>query len=199
MDLNATELDVLKELASIGANAAGTALSNLTNQTVSNISPKVELCEVENVKNEIKNPEEKVAAICVGVFEKNSSVLITFKKKYALLLVDMLMDKKLGTTEEFDDMSKSAFNEMGNIVVCAYVSAVANFLNTKIGVDMPLSTIDMVGSVVDAAIVQIAVESNKVLITDANFSINNEIIGAKIYFLFEPSTVRGLLDKASKL
>ena len=199
MELSEHERDVLAELASMGVNSSATALSELLGTSVSLVIPKIDVRRVEMAKDGIGDPEAVVAAIYSQVFGKNSSVLIMFPKKSALELVCALQKKTGRPPAQFSDMDKSAFDEMGNILVAAYLSAIANFLKTRIAQGIPNTVVDMAGSVVDAAIVQIATGTNEVIVTDAQFTIGKKMIGARIYFLFEPDVVDGLLRKAKKI
>jgi chemotaxis protein CheC len=182
----------------MGVNSSATALSQLLGANVSLVIPKIEVKRVEHAKEGIGDPEAMVAAVYSQIFGKNSSVLIMFPKKSALSLVSMLQ-KKARPAAQFSDMDKSAFDEMGNILVAAYLSAIANFLKTRIEQGIPNTAVDMAGSVVDAAIVQIATGTNEVIVTDAQFTVGKKIVGARIYFLFEPEVVDDLLRKAKKI
>jgi len=199
MEISSQERDVLSELANIGANAAATALAQMAGKKVELSVPSIQIKDVQDVKGGAGNLEEKVAAVYIGVFERNSAILVTFPEKSALRLVDVLLGKKPGASKEIRDAEKSAFDEMGNILVGAYLAAIANFLKTKIAQGVPHSAVDMSGALLDAAIVQIATGTNEVLVTDANFSIEKHVVGARIYFLFEPGVVRSLLLKAKKI
>ncbi len=198
-ELNQKELGTLKELANIGVNSSATTLGQMIGKQVSLISPQIKLINVEQVKDDLKDVEAVYASVYIPVFKKASAVLIAFPNDSGLKLVDIMRKKKPGTTTVFDEMDVSAFNELGNILVGAYLSAVANFLHIKADQGLPHSAVDMIGSVLDATIVPIAVTSNKVLVTDADFSVDNEIVEAKFYFLFEPDVVLGLLKKVRKL
>jgi len=198
--LAAIDADVLAELSNVGANAAAASLGQLLGKNAEIVVPKVGLVRVQDVKGTLAEQEEVVGAAYVNIFRKNSAVLLMFPRKDAIALSDfMLMRKKSASDGDFDEMGRSAFNEMGNIVAASYITAIANFLKTRIDEGIPHSTIDMAGSILDAAIVMIASESDRVLVTNADFTLGGKKLHATIYFLFEPPVVKELLKKAGKM
>lgn len=64
-EMGEMELDILKEIGSIGGGNSATALSSMLNAKVNMMLPKVNIMEFNEAMNYLGDPEEIVAAIFV--------------------------------------------------------------------------------------------------------------------------------------
>jgi len=127
------QIDVLNEISIVAAMRATTALSKfLEIPFVVDMNP----IEIKNI-NEIDSFDDHVASESKTVnlyipilFGNNMSgaSYFVFTPKDALLLCDILLNKEEGTTQQFNEIEKSALLEVANIVIGNFLTFFANSL-----------------------------------------------------------------------
>lgn len=195
--LNDSEKDALQELANIGAGHASTALSQMINKDVKMGIPKVEVISLNDVSQHIES--EKVV---VGVFLKISDeipsyVVLFIPRKSAFALADML----LGTNHDpknqvLTEMDKSALNEVGNVMICAFFDSLSELLQLSIIPGPPNLAYDIPNAVLDYILIQIGQISNEVIFFNVDLK-EEEKDSFKIdmYLMPEPKSIDVLLEK----
>jgi chemotaxis protein CheY-P-specific phosphatase CheC len=56
-------------------------------------------------------------------------MLVLFPQKSALTMIDILTQRKIGSTEVFTTVDESALSESSHIICCSYLNAVGQFLS----------------------------------------------------------------------
>jgi chemotaxis protein CheY-P-specific phosphatase CheC len=109
-------LDKLNEISKAAAIKASSALSKLIQQPVGvDISPS-SILDAKDFSKRINNYGEVVSIISQVSGELKGVSLMMFPNKTALFLCDILLNRKTGTTEKFDEMEISALTEVANIL-----------------------------------------------------------------------------------
>ncbi len=126
------QLDALKEIGNIGAGTSATALGQILKKKVMINVPKVTIINLENaVSGEFMvTPDEIsiiVASKILGVL--NGGMLVVYPHDSALKMIDILLNRKLGSTDLFTLMDASALAETSHILCSAYLNAVGEFLD----------------------------------------------------------------------
>src|SRR4249920_1185001 len=92
--LKALQLDALREVANIGAGHAATALSQMTGQRIMISVPRVNVAPLEDVPNQITEPEEPVAAVLMRMMgDLTGMTLLVFPQSSALQIAGLMMRK----------------------------------------------------------------------------------------------------------
>ena len=131
LQLMPEQLDILKEIGSIGAANSATALSQLLCKKVAINVPQVKLLGAEQLFESrfLTEPDEiGIAASSNILGTLNGGMLVLFTQKSALLMIDILMRRKIGTTQFFNIMDASALSECSSILCCSYLNAITEFL-----------------------------------------------------------------------
>lgn len=196
--LTPEQLDALKEVGNIGAGNAATALSQLLKRPVSINVPQVRLLTLEElpVSTFLQNSEEVGIAVSSKILGSlRGGVLVLFLKKSALLMIDILMQRRVGSTEIFTLMDASAVSEISHILSCSYLDAVGEFLNlrqlipsiTQIAVDK--------ASGLSKSLIKGFVEekTNYILPIENNMLIEGTQISLFVIFLLEFESVKKIL------
>lgn len=108
-DLRTVQLDAIKEVASIGACHAATALSEMIQKRVMVQVPQLRLCLLEEISVLLGPPELPITGVLIsfsGSLEGRSVMALPFE--YSRLLVDRLLQRERGTTQEFGELESSA-------------------------------------------------------------------------------------------
>ena len=131
-------LDALKELSTIGAGHAATALSNLVKSPVGITLPNISFLVSDDVNSIIEDSDHTyVATVLNALGDIGGKLLLIFELQKALTTVDTLFHLEEHTTNVLDDKAKSAINEVGNIIVASFLNTLSKFLNLVILPSVP--------------------------------------------------------------
>ncbi|HIE33724.1 MAG TPA: hypothetical protein EYP86_01115 [Candidatus Altiarchaeales archaeon] len=206
--LSRLEIDSIKEVMSIGAGHASNALYLMTGKKMMVSFPLVELCPIEKVPSLIDKPEEPVAATYLSMTgEENGrrfpvgAMVFLFSQKNAIKLAAILNNEKIGDYEyyELTNMDISALEETGNILSGASLTAISKILGIKIMESMPHFANDMLQSVLNSLLAEIAPKSTDALIFKTEFHIEDHGIKGNSLILFDPDTLTMLRKRMSSL
>src|SRR5690625_3996116 len=173
-DLSHIENDVLQEIGNIVAGNDTTSMANLMNQEVNMKLPYVHLVTINEMMDIFGGPEE---ILVTTFFKVNGDITGTV---YFLLSIEeasfiarqMLQDKsiQITTLDELDDMVESVLKEVANIVVGAYISALADFANINVHTTVPFLSIDIAAETLVTGLIEISNGTDKDILIVTQFS-----------------------------
>lgn len=164
------QFDVLKEIGNIGAGNATTALSKMINSKVDMRVPKVELLGFQELSDIVGGEETIVVGILVTLEgDVDGMMMFMMERRCARSLVDLLMGMPTGEDEEFDEMSLSALQEIGNIIGGAYLSSLSALTNLTISESVPYLAIDMAGAILSVPAIEFGKLGDKALLIQSQF------------------------------
>ena len=119
-NLGTSQMDALREVASIGAGHAATALSQMTQQRIMITVPEITVSGADGASHPVaglEDPKEIAAAVSMRMLgDLTGHTMFVIPKQNAKLLCDMLLRRELGATATFDELETSSLKEAGNIV-----------------------------------------------------------------------------------
>ncbi|MBD3315939.1 MAG: hypothetical protein GF344_09145 [Chitinivibrionales bacterium] len=137
------ERDAIKEMANIGAGKAAGYLNQMFESHVALSIPDVEFIENDgrhDVSAMLGITEEPCSSVTMGFTgDFTGKTVLAFKQDDARRLADTLVNG-LSSKEELDALTKSAFSEMGNIVINSVVGSISNILGTRVDFSIPSYT-----------------------------------------------------------
>lgn len=164
------EIDVLKEIGNMGASYSANSLSELMNQKVEIRVPEIHVLPIEKFPSIVGGEEEIVAGVLVRFGGDIEGYLMLFYKlECALKLIDILLGKKIGETQELDEMGISTLQEVGNIMSSSFANAVADFLKLKVIPTPPAFAMDMAGSLLNYLTVELGQKFEKAIFFYTDF------------------------------
>jgi len=174
-ELGALHLDALKETANIGAGHAATALSNLTGRTVMVSVPEVSVLPLEQVGGMLGDPGEVVSAVIVRVQgDMEGRTLQVFQGSAASRLVALLMGvREPSFPDGFGPLERSAVKEIGNVIVAAYINALAEFTGMQVTMSIPGFAIDMAAAILMTSYLNFGSEDDWVLSIGTKLSVDD--------------------------
>ena len=131
LELTMEQMDVLREIGTIGAGSAATALSQILGKKVSINVPQVKLVTSERVTASefLIEPDEVSLAVDLKILGAlQGGMLVLFSQKSALLMIDILMKRPMGSTQLLNLMEASALSESSHILSGSYLNAVGELL-----------------------------------------------------------------------
>lgn len=168
---NSFHLDVLREIGNIGAGNAATALAKMLDKKIDMKVPQIRVMKFSEVSEVLGGAETLVAGILLGVQgDITGSMMFILDIPSSQLLVNILMGKPARAELEFDEMTCSALQEIGNILAGSYLSALSNLTNLKIMPDVPGLAVDMAGAILSVPAIEFSKNSDSVIYIENEFT-----------------------------
>ncbi len=180
------QMDVLKEIANIGAGNATTALSTMLNTAVNMSIPQIKLLEFQELADVIGGAENVVVGILLTLQQSiDGMMMFILEKDTAYKVVNRLMGRPADDTGEFSDMDISALSELGNIIAGSYLSSISSFTNMPISASIPYLSIDMAGAILSVPAIEFGKISDKALLIESEFGDKQTVVNG--YFILIPT------------
>ncbi|PHS35268.1 MAG: CheY-P-specific phosphatase CheC [Alkaliphilus sp.] len=157
-------MDVLREIGNIGAGNAATSLSKLMQRKIDMSVPSVQILELNEVSAALGGEENIVAGIYFQISgDINGFIMLLLDIQSSKTLTNILMMRE-DSSNELDEMDKSALQEVGNILSGAYVSSLSSLTNLSINISVPSLCIDMAGAILSVPAIYFSHISDKILL-----------------------------------
>lgn len=152
-DLEFLRRDGLREVATIGAGHAATALSQLTNRRIMISVPQVRRAAATEVASLVGDVGEHVAVVAMRMLgDLTGRALLIFEEADAALLCDLILRREVGPPRALGELEQSGLKEVGNIVCSAYLTALSNLMGMMLLPSVPTLTMgSLTGALVDTA------------------------------------------------
>ena len=195
-DMNLQELDVMKEIGSIGTGHAATALSQLLQKEVRITIPQVQSLGYNGAVKRIGDEEEIVGATLVQMSgDLNGLMLFLYDRNFANTVLEKLLDKNYDKFAEMDSMAFSALAEVGNIVICSYINAFSDLVHVDLNLSVPSSTVNMLGGILTVPMVEFGYETDKLMYCNAEFVMDGKRLPSWLLMLPDISSLNTILEK----
>ncbi len=192
------EYDALKEVGNIGIGQASTSLSKIMNKPVNISLPYLKLIPLVQLPQAVRFEEPVVGIIQQLNGDEKGYLLLMLSRESAKKILRLM----LGSAEEanaFDEMEKSALQELGNIMNGTYITALSNFLGISLGISTPFEIYDMSDALINQIVGHMISEVNDVLFLKTEFMINSEKIDGKILVFTDSLSLSKILDAINRL
>jgi len=136
--LNEIQLDALGELLNIGMGSAAASLSTMVQQEVLLTVPVIRIIHQNDVPKQLDDvPPQKVCGV-KQTFRGNFSgdALLLFSEEKSLSLVRAVLGDSI-PLEELGEMEEEAITEIGNIILNACLSSLANIFKEHLDSEIP--------------------------------------------------------------
>ena len=195
LDLSPTQLDALREIGNIGAGNSATALSQVINRRIDMNVPKVDLVPITDVPDLVGGPDAIVVGIFLRVYGKApGNILFLLPQHSAFYLVDTLMGRPQGTTQQLDYMDESALMEIGNILSGAYLNAFFTFTGLAMLPSIPALAMDMAGAILNVVLVQLGQMGDQALVIETEFLSEDDGINGHFFLVPDPGSLGTIMN-----
>ena len=140
------EQDALTEIFNIGVGLAANALYELTGEHVPLSVPQVALISYAHVRQHYADRDHSVVAVrqtYTGMFA--TEAVLVFPQENSLALVRMMVGPELAH-DQLAELSPDALSELGNIVLNAVMSALADALDLRLEGSLPTFSAVLAGT-----------------------------------------------------
>ena len=194
------EMDALREVATVGAGHAATALSQLTGSKVLITVPYVDIVPIAEVPGLIEHREAPMAGMYMRVMGDGSgAILLAFGREAALSLVDLMMGRPSGEAQLLSEMEQSALREAGNIIAGSFLTAISNFLQVLLLPSVPRLALDMIGALIESLLVESKVNRDFALVMYIRFQAEGCEVGGHFLMVPDSRTMGVLLEAIEEL
>ncbi len=195
-DVNELERDMLKELGSIGTGNAATSLSSMLNTNVLINLPEVKIANFSDAIYTLGDPEEAVIAV-FSEFQGEFDGIMMFilRMDFANNITKSMMNKEADDYSQLDEISLSAITEVGNILMSSYVNSLASFTNFDIKMSTPAVSINMLGGLLNVAMVEVGYEADKLLLVKGQFKVGEIEHNASLLLVPSIPSLNNLMKK----
>lgn len=179
------QIDVLREIATIGSGRAATALAELLGVKVEINLPETKLIPLETIDKFLGDPDSTYFVIDTGLEgDIGGRIFFLLPPKEASILGANLIGKDPKEINFEDVLFQSSLKEAANILVGAYMNALSDITGLNILYGIPSLALDMVNALLDFIFIQIAQNSEEALILKTNLKIAD--LDFDCLFLFFP-------------
>jgi chemotaxis protein CheC len=184
------DLDIFKEIGSIGSGNAATALSNMINKKVTITPVKTVILPIEDVPEELGGSEIIVFAVYLKITGGlNGDAIFLYPEEIGMKLIKEITNKGHAVLNE---EAISAYKEMSNIFTGSYLNALSSLLNIVIIPSVPYFARDMLGALIDAILAEIGAKVESILLIKTDIMIEDKVIGGGYMMIFDPDSLNKL-------
>jgi len=191
------DLGILLELGSMGAGRATTALSEILNEPIVIEVPKLHTAPSHLIPKIYGKHDQLTAAVYMQLRgEADCDMLLLFEVEEAKKIAAMMI--RAPSPEDNDpEMEASAIQELGSIMICSFLSAIADFVGVKLVPMPPQLVTDSFDAILDNFLVKQALASDVALIFEGCFRRSSSETGGALV-MFPSLELQKLLVKKSQ-
>jgi chemotaxis protein CheC len=163
------DLEIFLELGSIGAGNAATSLSEIFQEPILIEVPKIHTLPPHLVPNFYKKHDTPTTAIYMQLRgEAECDILLLFEVEEARKIAAMMT--MVPSPEDVDpEMEASAIEELGNIVIGSFLTALSDFTGANLVPNPPQRATDSFGAILDSFLIKQLLASDLAIIFDTYF------------------------------
>ena len=198
MELNAKQLDAMKELGNIGASHAATSLSTMLMCEIDMTVPEAMVVDISSISDYFG---DEISALVVfeiqGELHPGGYVVLHLPKSSAIKLTNTMLGSN-DEEREFNEMDESALLEVGNIMVSQFLDATATLLGIVMLPSPPAIAIDMAHAAFANVVSMIAGDINEIILFRTELTSKMHDIESTIVMLPYDDTLGQILDLLDK-
>ena len=195
-DMENHEIDVFREIGSIGIGNAATALSQVLGVKVSMKLPRVSIEGYNEAVALIGDPEEIVAAVLVEMSgDVRGIMLYMLKLDFINAILGRLMGKYIDDYSQIDELSASALEETGNIIISSYVNAITKLADIEVPLSVPSVAVNMLGGILSVPISMFGEVTDKLMLIQGEFLIGDPQLKGELLLLPDIESLNFLMKK----
>lgn len=191
MELTEDQRDMFNEIGNVGVGHAATALSTMVGGKKVNITlPSTDLIKKEDI---IKDQESELLLVdCRLEGDLTGNLVVIYNRDNAFPLIDMLLGNEVGTLKDIDDMAKSVFKEMVNIIAGPYLDSLATLANMRVLPQPPTFVHGKLISIKDGLMAKLPPVEDIISI-QTEMSVEEKIIFGRIYLVLDGASMDKLM------
>ncbi len=193
-ELNAEQIDALREVGNIGAGNSGITLSEISNETINLDKVVVKALDYTELVDSVGGPESIMVGLISMLTEEVSGVLMLLMPEDGVsTIANEWLGMEINNVAELDDTTRSVVKELANIIKSSYLSAISNLTGLKMGISAPSVCVDMIGSILDVPENYFAEMGEKIITIEDDLS-SEKWKNCKLILMLETESLRKLME-----
>lgn len=195
-EINDMKLDILKEMGSIGGGNAATALSSMLSAKVSMALPRVEILGFNEAVARLGDPEMVIAAVLVEMTgEIQGLMLFIIPEEFSNEVIFRMIGKTRAPLLELNEIDTSVLTEVGNIVICSYVTALSSLAGVNVELSVPQIAVNMLGGIMSLPMAMMGQHSDTIMMVTGEFKIDEKALNSGMLLLPDVKSLNILMKK----
>lgn len=195
-ELGENQMDVFREIGSIGNGNAITALSGILSEKITMELPEVNILEFNMAQNKIGDAEEIVGAVLVEMSgELSGLMMLILKRDFIKTMIKKVLSYERENLLDMEEMEESLLIEVGNIMLSSYISALSSLTDIQIHLSVPQFAVNMLGGILSMPMAMMGIDSDKIMMITGAFSIGGEAMDSNILLLPDIRSLNVLMKK----
>lgn len=194
--LDRMKQDIFREVGNIGAAHAATALSTLLNQPVEIEVPSADLQSFSTIIDRVGGAEAYTAGALLRFSgDIKACLLFLMPLEDAEKLVAQLIQQPFQFFSDNHTLGVSAWEEIGNILIGAYARSISDWLNLSVHVTVPASAFDMVGAILEVALLESTKFGNMAVYIDTRLTSSGNDLNGHLLLLPEEGAFTSVFER----
>lgn len=195
-DLSSLEIDLLREIGSIGTGNAATALSQLLGREVRITLPEVRIMGYDEAIEWIGGPETITAGVLTQLGgEINGMMLSVQQMDFVKLVLLEVLGEQIEEFGQLGEMQTSTLMEVGNIMLSTFINALSGLAGISVTLTVPAFAVDMQGAILEAPMAAFGGQSDYLMTIGANFICQGEQVPCRLLLSPDIRSLNFLLRK----
>ncbi|MBS3974958.1 MAG: chemotaxis protein CheC [Actinobacteria bacterium] len=194
--LTELQLDAIREIGSIGAGHAATALSQLTGKQIDISVPSLEIVPCTEVPQVFGGPERLVGAVYARILgDISGNILFMVDRESSLALVDLMRGRTIGTARTFGHEEERQVTHTASVLIAAYIASIARLTDMDILPSSPMFALDMAGAILQVAALEASLSSDQAILVRTRFSDEGTSVDGAPFFLPDSAGLEVILGR----
>ena len=190
------EMDVIREIASIGTGSAATSLASMLGQQVRMTIPEINILGYNDTIDKLGDPEEGIAAVLTRMSgEMEGIMLFLLRLDFINEVLRTMMGQEVEDYESLTEMEISALTEVGNIIISSYANAVSTLSGITIELSVPSVAVNMLGGILSVPMAEFGYVTEKLLLIDGQLLVDNRKLNSTILMMPDIESLNKMMKK----
>jgi len=193
-------LSTLTNLFALATEHASKAMSQWTQGQMSLVLDHVHEIALEDVSEHLDVGDELLTIVVLNLEgEFDGQIILTFDDTNGKQLAASLLGQEPGEESTWTELEKSALNETGNILGCAYMNELTRLLEISLVPSPPLFLQDYGACVLQQALMAQAMVSDRVLLCHTQFHRLGQELDWNVFFVPSESLLERIIQSAEQI
>lgn len=194
-ELNENARDILKEIGNIGTGNAVSSLAAMIGQQVDIELPEIQIMGYNEVPELLGDIEDIQVGILLDISgDLKGMFMFLLSEGFTRKMIELLLGEEVEEITDLNPMAQSAICEIGNIMCCSYLNAMAKMMDLAVHVSVPDMCSDMVGSILSVPMIHFANLSDELLFIENKYGLGDVSVVSHILFLPEMDSLERIFE-----
>jgi|ADurb_Oil_03_Slu_FD_contig_61_428609_length_2459_multi_3_in_0_out_0_1 chemotaxis protein CheY-P-specific phosphatase CheC/Tfp pilus assembly protein PilF len=200
VELNDNQKDALRELGNIGASHAATTLSTMLNTPIMLNVPEINIVDLHEINKQI---EQDLSAMVIftmeGQMAKAGYVILHVPQESVIQMTSIMLGLPEEPGRPMNEMDESAINEIGNIMVSAFLDGTAELLGIIMLPSPPRALFDLPKNVFDLVIKESNILYDNIVFFKTELICDEHELNLNIFMLPNPPVLLDIVRMLEKI